>query len=208
MDELLNSILIGAPEGIENMQLPNPTLRDYYRDELDRIFWLNGNVECGAEDLIRMILRCNKEDKGIPTEDRRPIKIFIDSPGGDAVFMWTIINLIKISKTKIITINYCSAASAAAEILAAGHERLALPGTHVMIHTGSCAYVGQADVVESTKKHFDKMNKKITDTLLANTGIDPKVYKKKASKDWYMDEEEALANGVIDRIVTDLEEIF
>ena len=77
-----------------------------------------------------------------------------------------------------------------------------------MIHTGSCAYVGQADVVESTKKHFDKMNKKITDSLLANTGIDPKVYKKKASKDWYMDEEEALANGVIDRIIVDLDEVL
>lgn len=208
MDELLNSILVGTPEGIENLQLPNPSLRDYYRDEEDRIFWLNCNVECCAEDLIKMILRCNKEDKGIPTEDRKPIKIFIDSPGGDVTFMWSIINLIKISKTKVITINYCTAYSAAAEILASGHERLALPGSHVMVHSGSCAYSGQADVVESTKKYFDKIIKNTIDNLIERTGIDPKVYKKKASKDWYMDENEALENGIIDRIVTDLDEIL
>ena len=105
MNEILNGILVGMPEGIENLQLPNPDLRDYYRDEEDRIFWLNDTVEDCAEDLIKMILRCNREDKGIPAEDRKPIKIFIDSPGGDVTFMWSIINLIKLRiKCKYIRI--------------------------------------------------------------------------------------------------------
>lgn len=208
MGEMLDNVLVGVADYIANMQLPDPTLRNFYRDEDDRIFWLNDTVETCAQDLIYMILRCNKEDKGKPVEARQPIKIFIDSPGGDVTFMWTLINLIETSKTKVITINYCTAYSAAAEILAAGHERYGLKGSHVMVHSGSCAYVGQADQVESMKKYFDKVSKKTVDHLIERTKIDPKVFKRRAVTDWFMSEEEALENGIIDKIIDDLDELF
>ena len=73
--DALNGILLGVPESTANLQLPDPNLRDYYRDEEDRVFWLNDNVENCAEDLIKMILRCNKEDKDKLVEDRKPIKL-------------------------------------------------------------------------------------------------------------------------------------
>ena len=208
MNELLSGILVGMPQGVENLRLPDPNLRDYYRDEEERIFWLNCEVEVCAEDLIKMILRCNKEDKGIPIESRKPIKIFIDSPGGDVIFMNSIISVMGISKTPIYTINYCTAYSAASLILAAGHKRYALPGSHVLLHNGYCSYSGEVGQVESTKKYFDALSKKTTDWLLGKTKIDSKTYKKKASKDWYLKEHEALENGIINKIVTDLDEIF
>jgi ATP-dependent protease ClpP protease subunit len=34
------------------------------------------------------------------------------------------------------------------------------------------------------------------------------MFKKKTITDWFLDEDEALKNGVIDRIITDLDEIF
>lgn len=206
--DMLNGILVGVPESTANMQLPDPNLRDYYRDEQDRIFWLDTNVENCATDLIKMIMRCNKEDKSKSVEERTPIKIFIDSPGGDVTFMWSIINLIEMSKTPVWTINYCTAYSAAAEILASGHERYALRGSHVMVHSGNCQYSGQADVVESTKKYFDQVIKRTTDHLLNRTKINSRVFKKKASLDWYMNEDEALENGIIDKIIVDLDEIL
>jgi ATP-dependent protease ClpP protease subunit len=58
------------------------------------------------------------------------------------------------------------------------------------------------------KKHFDKLGKKITDEFLANTKIDVKKFKKKAISDWYFDEDEALENGIIDEIITDLDLVF
>lgn len=204
----LNGILLGVPESTANLQLPDPELRDYYRDEEERIFWLNDNVEICAEDLIKMILRCNKEDKGKPVEDRQPIKVFIDSPGGDVVFMWSIINVIEISKTPVWTIDYSTAYSAAAEILASGHKRFALPGSHVMIHLGSCAYAGDAANVEATKKYFDSLSKKTVDHLLKRTKIEPKMFKKKTLTDWFLDENDALENGVVDKIITNLDEIL
>lgn len=208
MDMNVDEILLGVPTQVANLQLPDPDLRDYYKYDAERVFWLNDNVENCAEALIRLILRCNKEDKGIEVEKRVPIKIFIDSNGGDVTAMWTIINLIEHSKTKVITINYCAAYSAAAEILASGHERYALPGSNVMIHSGSCAYSGQADQVASTKKYFDALSKKTTDHLLARTNISSRTFKKKATTDWFMDEDEALKNGVVDKIIEDLDEIL
>ena len=204
----LNGILLGVPESTANLQLPDPQLRDYYRDEEERIFWLNDNVEICAEDLIKMILRCNKEDKGKPVEDRKPIKVFIDSNGGDVVFMWSIINTIEISKTPVWTIDYSTAYSAAAEILASGHKRFALPGSHVMIHLGSCAYAGDTANVEVTKKYFDALSKKTVDHLIKRTKIEPKMFKKKTLTDWFLDENDALENGIVDKIVTDLDELF
>ena len=204
----LNGILLGVPESTANLQLPDPQLRDYYRDEEDRIFWLNDNVENCAEDLIKMILRCNKEDKGKPIEDRKPMKVFIDSNGGDVTFMWSIINMIEMSKTPVYTINYCTAYSAAAEILASGHKRFALPGSHVMVHLGSCAYAGDAANVEATKKYFDNLSKKTVDHLLKRTKIETKMFKKKTITDWFLDENDALENGVVDRIVENLDELF
>ena len=208
MDDLLNNVLIGVPEEIANLQLPDPTLRDWYRDEQERIFWVDCQIDQNLLALVKLIMKCNKEDKDLPVEQRIPIKVFIDSPGGDVCALWTTIKAIEISKTPVYTINCCGAYSAAADLLASGHKRYALPGTTVMVHSGSCMYGGTVEQAESMKKYFDKLGKKITDNFLAHTKIEPKVYKKKAPTDWYFDEEEALANGVIDEIITDLDVLY
>lgn len=207
MSELAN-VLLSIPESVANLQLPDPDLRDFYQDEQDRVFWVSGEINEKLLDLVKMIMRCNREDKGIPVAKRTPIKVFIDSPGGDVCVLWTAIKAIEISKTPVYTINYCTAFSAGADLLASGHKRYALPGTSVMVHSGSCVYGGTVEQAENMKKHFDKLGKKVVDYFLARTKIDPKVYKRKAPNDWYFDEEEALENGVIDEIITELDTIF
>lgn len=208
MDGIFENILYGVPESTANLQLPDPNLRNFYRDETDRIFWVDEQIDASLLDLVKMIIQCNKEDKDVPVEDRKPIKVFIDSPGGDVCALWTTIQAINISKTPVYTINYCTAYSAAADLLAAGHKRYALPGTSVMVHSGSCMYGGTVEQAESMKNHFDKLGKKITDYFLEHTKVNPKTFKKKAPNDWYFDEEEALENGIVDEIVTDLNILF
>jgi len=190
------------------MSLPAPFLRDYYRDEANRIYRLNHDLTDEDLELVDLILRCNKADKGKPVEERKPIKVYISTCGGDVVTLWTLMQTIKTSKTPVWTINISYASSAGAELLTAGHKRFAFKGTQTMFHRGSCFFGGEQGVVESTKKHFDGIEKKLTDFLMEHTKIDPKVYKKKASFDIYMDEEEALKNGVIDEIVTDFDILF
>lgn len=204
----LENMLIGVPDTVANLQLPDPTIRDFYRDEEDRIYRLDHDLTEDDLDLIKLILRCNQEDKNKPVDERKPIKIFISSCGGCVITLWSIIQAIQTSKTPVWTINFSYAYSAAAELLVAGHKRFAFKGTQAMFHRGSAYYGGEQSVVESTKKHFDALEKKLTDFLLEHTNIDGKTYKKKASTDIYMDEDECLAKKVVDEIVTDFDVLF
>ena len=203
--EDLKNVLQGAQDAALGYQLPNPGLRDYYRDEHERVYWVDTEISDNLLDLVKMIIRCNKEDKDVPVENRMPIKVFIDSPGGDVCSLWTAMKTIEISKTPVYTICYCTAYSAAADLLVSGHKRFALPGTNAMVHSGSCMFGGTVEQAESMKKHFDKLGKKVSDHFLSRTRIDPKVFKKKAPSDWYFDEQDMLEHGLIDEIISDLD---
>ena len=199
-----------VPKDIENLQLPNPYLLDYYKDEEERIFWLEGAVNESTLELVKTIMRLNYEDEKykIPAKERVPIKLFIDTNGGDVQIMWTLINTIKISKTPVYTIVFCTALSAGAHILAAGHKRYAFPGATILVHSGGVGFQGTVEQVESAKKYYDSLNKKANDTLLSDTKILSKDLKRKGAADWYMSAEDALALGVIDKIIEDFSEVF
>lgn len=207
MEESKNA-LRGVSEEVIDMTLPPPYLRDYYRDEAERVYWVDDEINASLLNLVKMIMRCNREDKGKPISERVPIKIFIDTPGGDVCTLWTTIKAIEISQTPVYTICYCTAYSAGADLLAAGHKRFALPGTTAMVHSGSCVFGGTMEQAENMKKYFDKLGKKIVDYFLSRTKIDPKMFKKKAPTDWYFDEQEMIENGLIDGIITDFEMLF
>ena len=207
MDEL-QDLLLGMPEGIANMQLPDPCLRDYYRNEADRIYWVDNQIDASTLDLVKFIIKCNKDDSGKPIDERKRILIMIDSPGGSVEVLSSIIGAIKISKTPIWTCCYCGAYSAAADLLACGHKRFALPMSSVMFHMGSCTYSGSQNDVEKAKKFYDRMGKNIVDYVVSRTKFDSKFLKKLKTDDMYMDEEEALNYGVIDAIIENFEELM
>lgn len=208
MDELMNNILLGIPESTANLQLPDPELRDYYRDEQERIYWLDTQIDCSTLDLVKYIVRCNKEDECVPVERRKRILIMIDSPGGSVEILASIIGAIKISKTPIHTCCYCTAYSAAADLLTCGHKRYALPMTSMMFHAGSCGYSGTQAQVDSAKKFYDNMGKRINDEVNSRANFDNKFLRKLKTDDMYMNETEALNYGVIDEIIDDLNKLF
>lgn len=208
MDETIEELVMDMPKYIANMQLPDPYLREYYKDEADRVFWIDSDVNDNTLDLVKMIIRCNKEDNGKSVTDRKPIRVMINSGGGDVQVELTIINAIKISKTPVYTINFCNAMSAAADILVSGHKRFALPGTVVMVHSGGYNVGGTVEQANSRQKYVDALIKKANEEFLARTKIKPATLKKKGAFDWYFDEKEALEMGVIDEIITSFDEIF
>ncbi len=208
MDELMNNVLIGIPESTANLQLPDPALRDYFRDEQDRIYWLDTQIDDSTLDLVKYIFRCNKEDGDKPIEERKRILIMIDSPGGSVEVLASIIGAVKISKTPVHTCCYCTAYSAAADLLACGHKRFALPMTAIMFHAGSACYQGSQNDVNKAKKFFDSMGKRVTDEVNSRTKFDAKFLRKLKTDDMYMNEEEALELGVIDEIVDNLNKLF
>ena len=206
--EELNNILLGIPENIANLQLPDPTLRNHFRDEQDRIYYLDSQIDESTLDLVKYIFRCNQEDVDKPIEARKRILVMIDSPGGSVEVLASIIGAMKISKTPIWTCCYCTAYSAAADLLACGHKRFALPMTAMMFHAGSACYQGSQNDIDKAKKFFDSIGKRITTEVNARTKFDNKFLRRLKTDDMYMSEEEALASGVIDEIVTDLDILY
>lgn len=208
MDNILENLLIGIPEPVANLQLPDPLLRDYYRDEEDRIYYLNTQVDESTLELVKFIFKCNKEDEGKPIEERKRILVMINSPGGSVEVEQSVIGAIKISKTPVWTCCYCTAYSAAADILACGHKRFAMPFVNIMFHAGSGRYEGTQAQIDSAKKFFDQMNKRVNEEVFSHVKFEPKIIKKLKTEDIYLSEKEALKYEVIDEIVEDISKLF
>lgn len=201
-------VVVQVPEHLENMALPDPYLLQMYKDMDDRVIWLDAEIDENSTQVVKQIMRYNHDDRGKDPAERRPIRLFLDTPGGDVVVMRSIICAIRMSQTPVYTINFCKAYSAGCHILAAGHRRFALPGSIVMYHNGQWAIEGQQDNVKNTQKFFDAIDKEIKELFKKHTGLDDKTLKKRGVIDWFMDTEEALQNHIIDRVITSFDEIM
>lgn len=209
MDNELNDILLaGIPESVANLQLPDPYLRQKYLDDQDRIYWVDGEIDESTLDLVKFIIRCNKEDFGKAIEVRKRILVMINSPGGDVSVLGSIIGAIKTSKTPVYTCCYCTAYSAAADLLTCGHKRFAFPMTSIMFHMGSCVYSGSQNDVDKAKKFFDSFGKRIHDEVYSKAKFDSKFLKKLKTDDMFMNEIDALKYGVIDEVIENFEELM
>ena len=207
MNELEN-VLLSIPESVATLQLPDVGLRNYYQNEQNRVYILDTTIDDTTLDLVKYIIRCNKEDEGKETHERKRILVMIDSPGGSVEVLASLIGAIKISKTPVWTCCYCTAYSAAADLLACGHKRFALPMTSMMFHAGSACYMGSQNDIDKAKKHFDSIGKRITNEVNSRTKFDSKFLKKLKTDDMYMNEEEALEYGVIDKIIDNLDILY
>ena len=201
-------IAVMLPQNVENLQLPAPELVTYYNNDSNRIFWIEGEINDSLFEYSKQILRFNQEDKNIPVEERKPIKFFIDSPGGDLETMLAFIGLVGISKTPIWMINAGIAYSAAGLILMSGHKRFALPNSQCLIHTGSGSIGGTYDQTTEQMKNYKNLVDKMKDFILSHTNIDSKLFNKNKSKDWFINTEDQLSLGIVDKIVDDLDEIL
>ena len=90
--------------GVLDTTLPDPTMVEYYRRLKKREILWNDDISDATIDIALYIKKWNAEDKGIAPEERKPIKIFINSDGGSVDTVLHIIDMIHLSKTPIYTI--------------------------------------------------------------------------------------------------------
>jgi len=203
MSELLQGVLETLPDQV----LPAPDSISYYVLEKERIIYLDFDVSSEVLTIHRMIVRWNLEDKGKPAEERKPIKIYVMSYGGDVDSMWMLIDAIKASTTPVHTINCGVAASAAASIFISGHVRYMMPNAKVVIHEGSAQFAGDAVKVMDASDSYKKELKRMKDFILENTEINKTLLYKKRNNDWELDATFCLENKVCDYVVSALEEV-
>jgi ATP-dependent Clp protease protease subunit len=168
-----------------------------------RTILLSGEIKKDlAERTIRQLLLL--EDMG-----EEPIRIFIDSPGGDADAGYAIFDMIRFIKPPVWTIGMGLVASAAAIIqLASPRERrVGLPNSHYLIHQPLSGIRGVATDIEIHARELDKLREKINRLIAEETGSPPEQVEKDTDRDYWMNAEEAAAYGLISRIVTRRDEL-
>ena len=144
------------------LSLPDPSLLQYYNDFKNRIIWLDSEVDSEALDIISKIIYWNREDKDIPIEERKPIKIYFLSPGGELEIEQAIVSAIHLSKTPVWAVGMGMVASAASLIYLSCSRRLALPNTYFIFHQGSCSNVsGNFDEVQAAMEDYKRSVERI-----------------------------------------------
>lgn len=156
----------------------------------------------------KMIIEWNKEDKDVPIEKRKPIKILLYSYGGDLDICNAFYNIILISKTPVYIFNMGICASAGAIIFLSGHKRYALPGSRFLIHEGEIGLQGQSTKVIENLDNIKKTEKELEEFILSRTKIDKKLYNRNKKKEWWINCQEAVELGLIDAVVDDMDMLY
>lgn len=190
------------------MKLPEPSIVNYWRLAENRIFYIDYEIDESVLEIQKSIISINIADNNIPVEDRIPIKILLNTPGGYLTETYSLIDVMLSSKTPIITVNVGTAYSGGFLVLIAGSKRYSLKHSKAMVHTGSGGTQGTFEQVEEQQKMYRKQIDEMGLYILEQTKIDDKMFKKNKSKDWYMDIDEQICFGVINSVVEDLSVLF
>lgn len=189
-----------------NLQLADPSLVNFYADLQNRIYWLNDEISECSLDLIQYITRWNREDKDIPVEQRKPIRIIIDCGGGSLSVSETLSNIIKMSKTPVYGIALGFVASGASVIFLSCHKKYALPNTVFVLHKGGCSGVsGTYDEIVSFARDYEKQIEMLMEFYNENTGYTKEEIEENIQTDWYIRMEEAQEKGLVDELITNID---
>lgn len=198
----------------EAILMENAMLDECFRlkDLKSRKLYLNCGVDlCAIEDIVKHIIRYNVEDKGIPVEERKPIQLYITSPGGDVYAGFELIDVIENSKTPVHTINMGYQFSMGFLLGLAGHKRFATKNSKFLWHDGTHGTLNSSAKVRDEMEFQSRNEGRIREYILEHTKIDPALYDSKLRVEWYMFADEAKELGVVDYIVgidCDMDEII
>lgn len=145
----------------------------------------------------------NKQDEGIPREDRKPIKIYIDSLGGMLTDSMTIIDAIKMSKTPVIGICTGCAYSGGFFIFISCDQRIAYPHSSYLFHEGATSTGGTSGQFQNYAAFYKKQLDQLKDIVLDNTDITEDEYRDIKKDDIWYDAKEAIEKGIADEIAED-----
>ena len=171
----------------------------YSRLLKERIIFLGEEVnDASASVIVAQMLFLESED---PEKD---IHLYINSPGGVITAGMAIYDTMNFIKCDVNTVCIGMAASMGAFLLAGGTKgkRMALPNAEIMIHQPAGGAQGQATEIEITAKHILATKEKMARIMAENTGQDFEVIMADTERDNWKSAEEALAYGLIDRIIT------
>ncbi|MFD1957640.1 ATP-dependent Clp endopeptidase proteolytic subunit ClpP [Paenibacillus thailandensis] len=171
----------------------------YSRLLKDRIIFLGSAIDDDvANSIIAQLLFLAADD---PEKD---IHLYINSPGGSVTAGMGIYDTMQYIKPDVSTICVGMAASMGSILLTAGApgKRFALPNSEVMIHQPLGGVRGQATDIKIHADWILKTKQKLNQIYVDRTGQPYEKIERDTDRDFFMSAEEALAYGLIDKVIT------
>jgi ATP-dependent Clp protease protease subunit len=192
-----NQILV--PTVIEQTNLGERAYDIYSRLLKDRIIFLGQPIDDHVANIIIAQLLFLEAD-----DEKKDIKIFINSPGGVVTSAMAIYDTMQFVKPDVQTICIGQAASAASILLAAGQKgkRYTLPNSRIMIHQPMGGFEGQATDISIQAKEILRIKDRLNEIMAHHTGQSLSKIKTDVERDYFMSAEEAKKYGIVDEIIS------
>jgi ATP-dependent Clp protease protease subunit len=186
-----------TPYILEERQMNVAQMDVFSRLMMERILWVAGEVDDNMSTVVQAQLMF------LDSIDSNDITMHIDSPGGSVKSGLSMVDVMEYIKSDIRTINTGMAASMGSVLLGAGTKgkRGSLRFSRTMLHQSSGGFRGNIQDAEIDMVEWKKINQTLFDLLGGYCSKKPSQVMKDASRDLWLDSEEALKYGIIDEIV-------
>ena len=186
------------PTIIEERPLNVASMDVFSRLMMDRIIFLGVAINDDVANIIMaQLLFLSSTD---PTKD---ISLYINTPGGSVSSGLAIYDTMQLVQPDVATICTGMAASMGSVLLCAGTpgKRSALPHSRVLIHQPLGGAEGQASDILIAAKEIEKTRKELITIIAQHSGQSYDKVFADADRDYWMNAEEALQYGMIDKIL-------
>jgi ATP-dependent Clp protease protease subunit len=186
-----------TPYILEEREMRATQIDIFSRLMRDRLIWVAGPIEDRMSTIIQAQLMF------LDSSDSSDVTLHIDSPGGSVKAGLSIVDVMDYIKCDVATVNTGMAASMGSILLGAGTKgkRSMLRFSKTMLHQSSGGAVGNIQDAEITMKEWQKTNDILFNLLGQYCDKNPDVVKNDASRDLWLDANESLAYGIIDKII-------
>ena len=187
-----------TPYIIEEFDKRGVQMDIFSRMMMDRILWVVGVVNDNMSTVVNaQLMWLNQQDK------TRDVLMYIDSPGGSVKSGLSMVDTINYVDCDISTVNIGMAASMGSILLGCGvkGKRAALPHSRVMLHQVSSGAQGTVSDMQISLNEAIKYNTELFELLGEYTDKKPEQVIKDATRDFWLNAEEAKAYGLIDEVI-------
>jgi ATP-dependent Clp protease protease subunit len=169
----------------------------YSRLLKERIIFVTGPIDDNVASVVSaQLLFLESQDQN------KEIFMYINSPGGVVSSGLAMYDTMQYIKPDVSTVCIGQAASAGSLLLMAGAKgkRISLPHSKIMIHQPSGGYSGQATDIQIHAQEIQRTKRTLNELYVKHCGKDLKTVEDAMERDNYMNPEEALKFGLIDKI--------
>lgn len=186
-----------TPYILEERELRATQMDIFSRLMMDRLLWVAGPVNDQMSTVVQAQLMF------LDTTSNEDITMHIDSPGGSVKSGLSMVDVMEYIKADIRTINTGMAASMGSVLLGAGTKgkRMSLRHSTTMLHQSSGGFSGNIQDAEIDWQEWKKVNNELFVLLGSYCGKSAEQVKEDATRDFWLNAEEAVKYGIIDEVI-------